>query len=116
MTRVFICRTSASLLKLVELMLMDTVHVLKILCELNVVPLALQITAICGNIMVGGLGVGVHSNSSCPPVCACLSFFLFNVVQNVNLIFTLDVLPPPGGQGVLVHVLPPLSGISGLSV
>ncbi|XP_070173652.1 DNA polymerase alpha catalytic subunit-like [Littorina saxatilis] len=42
---------SDSLLRLVELMLMDTTFVLRILYELNVIPLALQITNICGNIM-----------------------------------------------------------------
>ncbi|XP_076453850.1 DNA polymerase alpha catalytic subunit-like [Babylonia areolata] len=43
--------TSGSLLKLVELTLMDSTFVLRILYELNVIPLALQITAICGNTM-----------------------------------------------------------------
>jgi len=31
---------------------MDSSYVLKIMYELNVLPLALQITAICGNVMV----------------------------------------------------------------
>ncbi|KAL8595946.1 hypothetical protein ACOMHN_018258 [Nucella lapillus] len=43
--------TSGSLLRLVELTLMDSRFVLKILYELNVIPLALQITTICGNSM-----------------------------------------------------------------
>nr|KAG5708297.1 hypothetical protein BaRGS_021231 [Batillaria attramentaria] len=43
--------SSAQLLRLLELTLMDSTYILRILYELNVVPLALQITNICGNIM-----------------------------------------------------------------
>lgn len=57
------CRQSSSLLRLVELMLMDAMHILKIVCELNVVPLALQITTICGNSMVQGLAAGIQSSA-----------------------------------------------------
>lgn len=31
---------------------MDALHILHIVCDLNVIPLALQITNICGNVMV----------------------------------------------------------------
>ena len=44
---------SQHLLQLIEMMLIDTTHILKIMYELNVIPLALQITTICGNVMVG---------------------------------------------------------------
>ena len=47
-----IFRNSQSLLQMIELTLMDSSYVLKIMYELNVLPLALQITAICGNVMV----------------------------------------------------------------
>lgn len=42
---------SRDLLQLVSLSMQDASYILKILCELNVVPLALQITQIAGNIM-----------------------------------------------------------------
>ena len=54
-------------------MLLDTMHILKIVCELNVVPLALQITTICGNIMVGGLMPASKATPSA--LCADLFFF-----------------------------------------
>ncbi|KAH3827648.1 hypothetical protein DPMN_129588 [Dreissena polymorpha] len=43
--------STAMLLHLVELTLIDSCHILNIMYELNVLPLALQITSICGNIM-----------------------------------------------------------------
>nr|XP_006813201.1 PREDICTED: DNA polymerase alpha catalytic subunit-like [Saccoglossus kowalevskii] len=43
--------TSRQLHSLVENTCMDASLILRILCELNVLPLALQITTICGNIM-----------------------------------------------------------------
>ncbi|XP_074657943.1 DNA polymerase alpha catalytic subunit-like [Tubulanus polymorphus] len=43
--------SSQQLLRLVELNLMDATFILRILYELNVLPLALQITNICGNVM-----------------------------------------------------------------
>ncbi|XP_070539037.1 DNA polymerase alpha catalytic subunit-like [Ptychodera flava] len=43
--------TSRQLLALVEYTCVDASLVLKILCELNVLPLAMQITTICGNLM-----------------------------------------------------------------
>ena len=49
---VLLFRNSQSLLQMIELTLMDSSYVLKIMYELNVLPLALQITAICGNVMV----------------------------------------------------------------
>ncbi|XP_077987275.1 DNA polymerase alpha catalytic subunit-like [Glandiceps talaboti] len=43
--------TSRQLLTLVEYTCVDASLMLRILCELNVLPLALQITSICGNLM-----------------------------------------------------------------
>ncbi|XP_062567518.1 DNA polymerase alpha catalytic subunit-like [Saccostrea cucullata] len=43
--------SSHQLLQLLELTLMDSTYILRILYELNVLPLALQITNICGNVM-----------------------------------------------------------------
>ena len=48
-------RSSKSLLRLVELTLQDSSYILRIMYELNVIPLALQITSICGNVMVRSL-------------------------------------------------------------
>ncbi|XP_053601752.1 DNA polymerase alpha catalytic subunit [Plodia interpunctella] len=42
---------SRDLLQLVSLSMQDTSYILKIMCELNVLPLALQITQIAGNVM-----------------------------------------------------------------
>jgi len=44
--------SSAGLLQLVELTLVDSSYILRVMFELNVIPLALQITTICGNVMV----------------------------------------------------------------
>ncbi|KAL3848220.1 hypothetical protein ACJMK2_019093 [Sinanodonta woodiana] len=43
--------TSHQLLQLIELTLVDCTYILRIMYELNVIPLALQITNICGNVM-----------------------------------------------------------------
>lgn len=43
--------SSDGISKLITLTLQDCSYVLKIMCELNVLPLALQITNICGNLM-----------------------------------------------------------------
>ncbi|XP_052784839.1 DNA polymerase alpha catalytic subunit-like [Mya arenaria] len=43
--------SSQHLLQLIELTLMDSSHILNMMYELNVIPLALQITTICGNVM-----------------------------------------------------------------
>ncbi|OWR43101.1 putative DNA polymerase alpha catalytic subunit [Danaus plexippus plexippus] len=43
--------SSSDLLQLVSLSMQDASYILKIMCELNVIPLALQITQIAGNIM-----------------------------------------------------------------
>ncbi|CAL1543599.1 unnamed protein product [Lymnaea stagnalis] len=43
--------SSQQLLKLIELTLMDSTYILQIIYELNAIPLALQITNICGNVM-----------------------------------------------------------------
>lgn len=43
---------SPHLLYLLELTWMDAKLILQIMCELNVVPLALQITNIAGNVLV----------------------------------------------------------------
>ncbi|KAK4326034.1 hypothetical protein Pmani_003411 [Petrolisthes manimaculis] len=43
--------SSSSLLHLVSLTMQDTLYVARLLCELNVLPLALQITNIAGNVM-----------------------------------------------------------------
>ncbi|ELU17443.1 hypothetical protein CAPTEDRAFT_228337 [Capitella teleta] len=42
---------SAHLLSMVEMTLVDATFIQRLLCELNILPLALQITNICGNIM-----------------------------------------------------------------
>ncbi|XP_037963933.2 DNA polymerase alpha catalytic subunit [Plutella xylostella] len=42
---------SRDLLQLVSLSMQDTSYILKIMCELSVIPLALQITQIAGNVM-----------------------------------------------------------------
>ncbi|XP_063393555.1 DNA polymerase alpha catalytic subunit [Cydia fagiglandana] len=42
---------SGDLLQLVSLSMQDASYILKIMCELNVIPLALQITQIAGNVM-----------------------------------------------------------------
>lgn len=39
------------ILKLITLTMQDCSYVLKLMCELNVLPLAMQITTICGNLM-----------------------------------------------------------------
>lgn len=43
--------TSDGILKLITLTLQDCSYVTRLMCELNVLPLALQITNICGNLM-----------------------------------------------------------------
>ncbi|KAK0061049.1 DNA polymerase alpha catalytic subunit [Biomphalaria pfeifferi] len=43
--------SSPKLLKLIELSLLDSLYILQIMYELNAMPLALQITNICGNIL-----------------------------------------------------------------
>ncbi|KAG7160964.1 DNA polymerase alpha catalytic subunit-like [Homarus americanus] len=43
--------SSSTLLQLVSLTMQDALYVLRLMCELNVLPLALQITNIAGNIM-----------------------------------------------------------------
>ncbi|XP_067669020.1 DNA polymerase alpha catalytic subunit-like [Haliotis asinina] len=43
--------SSKQLLQLVELSLVDSTYILRIMYELNIIPLALQITTICGNVM-----------------------------------------------------------------
>lgn len=43
--------TSEDILKLITLTLQDCSYVVRLMCELNVLPLALQITNICGNLM-----------------------------------------------------------------
>ncbi|KAK3094405.1 hypothetical protein FSP39_001308, partial [Pinctada imbricata] len=43
--------SSRQLLQLVELTLVDSTYILRIMYELNILPLALQITNICGNVM-----------------------------------------------------------------
>ncbi|ESP04902.1 hypothetical protein LOTGIDRAFT_109334, partial [Lottia gigantea] len=43
--------SSKHLLQLIELTLVDSTFILRIMYELNIIPLALQITNICGNIM-----------------------------------------------------------------
>jgi len=39
-------------MQLIESGLLDATYVLRILCDLNAIPLALQITNVCGNVMV----------------------------------------------------------------
>lgn len=46
------CSDSQHLLYVLELTWMDAKLILQIMCELNVLPLALQITNIAGNVMV----------------------------------------------------------------
>ncbi|KAJ8309966.1 hypothetical protein KUTeg_011831 [Tegillarca granosa] len=43
--------SSSQLLQLIEMTLVDSTYILRIMYELNVLPLALQITNICGNVM-----------------------------------------------------------------
>ncbi|XP_022101936.1 DNA polymerase alpha catalytic subunit-like [Acanthaster planci] len=43
--------TSRHLMYFIENIWMDSSHIVDIMCELNVIPLALQITNICGNVM-----------------------------------------------------------------
>ncbi|XP_071492723.1 DNA polymerase alpha catalytic subunit-like [Diadema antillarum] len=43
--------TSRDLTYLVEMTWKDTFYILRLMCELNVLPLALQLTTICGNVM-----------------------------------------------------------------
>lgn len=43
--------TNDGIVKLITLTMQDSLYVMRILCELNVLPLALQITNICGNLM-----------------------------------------------------------------
>lgn len=49
MSELFVDRTSSSLLWMVEHTLMDASIILDVACELNALPLALQITNIAGN-------------------------------------------------------------------
>lgn len=44
-------QSSEEILKLISVTMLDTSYVLRLMCELNVLPLALQITNICGNLM-----------------------------------------------------------------
>ena len=48
----FFYSSSKQLLELIEMTLLDSTYILRILYELNIIPLALQITTICGNVMV----------------------------------------------------------------
>lgn len=43
--------SSDGIIKLITLTMQDCLYVMRIMCELNVLPLALQITNICGNLM-----------------------------------------------------------------
>ena len=43
--------TGEGLLKLITLTMQDCSYILRLMCEMNVLPLALQITSICGNLM-----------------------------------------------------------------
>ena len=43
--------TSDGILKLITLTMEDASYIMRLMCELNVLPLALQITNICGNLM-----------------------------------------------------------------
>lgn len=43
--------SSENILKLIALTMQDCSYVIRLMCELNVLPLALQITNICGNLM-----------------------------------------------------------------
>lgn len=44
-------QSSEEIIKLISVTMLDTSYVLRLMCELNVLPLALQITNICGNLM-----------------------------------------------------------------
>lgn len=58
------------LLQLVEQTLIDTRYILMMMYDLNVVPLALQITSVCGNTMVSSktsaTNVSVDGNTLSP--------------------------------------------------
>ena len=51
-SQLFISSTSRQLMYFIENTWMDASYILSIMCELNVIPLSLQITNICGNVMV----------------------------------------------------------------
>lgn len=55
---------SDGLLRLISCGLTDATYVLRIMCDLNVIPLALQITNICGNVMVSHEIVNISLVSS----------------------------------------------------
>lgn len=65
------CSDSPHLLYLLELTWTDAKLILQIMCELNVLPLALQITNIAGNVMVT-LSRASHTNQCCCSCSVCL--------------------------------------------
>uniref|UniRef100_A0A1B0GK25 DNA polymerase n=1 Tax=Lutzomyia longipalpis TaxID=7200 RepID=A0A1B0GK25_LUTLO len=54
----FMYESSEEILKLITLTVQDALYVLRLMCELNVLPLALQITNVCGNMMARTLQGG----------------------------------------------------------
>ncbi|XP_059612246.1 DNA polymerase alpha catalytic subunit [Phlebotomus argentipes] len=54
----FMYETSNEILKLITLTMQDAAYILRLMCELNVLPLALQITNVCGNMMARTLQGG----------------------------------------------------------
>ncbi|XP_055704301.1 DNA polymerase alpha catalytic subunit isoform X2 [Phlebotomus papatasi] len=54
----FMYESSDEILKLITLTMQDASYVLRLMCELNVLPLALQITNVCGNMMARTLQGG----------------------------------------------------------
>lgn len=46
-----IFKNSKSIVELIKFTMLHTSYILKIMCELNVIPLAIQITNICGNVL-----------------------------------------------------------------
>ncbi|GAB0097436.1 DNA polymerase [Sergentomyia squamirostris] len=54
----YMYESSDEILKLITLTMQDASYVLRLMCELNVLPLALQITNVCGNMMARTLQGG----------------------------------------------------------
>ncbi len=77
---------SPHLLYLLELTWTDAKLILQMMCELNVLPLALQITSIAGNVMVTLRDTFLLSliKSVAAKVCQCYNTFMSNVVAQLK--------------------------------
>lgn len=65
---------SPHLLYLLELTWMDAKLILQMMCELNVLPLALQITNIAGNVMVAHTNTFTHVHLLIHSCKKCISY------------------------------------------